>query len=418
MKIDRRAFEAYYYLSRFMRCYQSRIDDRHYGGEMDTMKEGASRYVPADRAPRDVIARQGELVLDLPLLRQLYDAVTEIVVILNKERQIVFSNKGLAQLLGVDDQSKLYGLRPGEALDCVHAAQSAGGCGTTDYCAACGALGAILASQEGEEETRESRFLRNRTGDALDLLVRASPLDIRGERFTIFALTDISDQKRRRTLERIFFHDIMNTVSSLRLASRLLESHGAARLDKVRKMVREATSMLWDELNCQRDLAAAENNELTVNLSPVDSESLVQELLAYHQETAMEKGCRLQVAANSESFTFLSDRTLLSRVLGNMVKNAIEASEIGETATIGCRKSGDKVEFRAHNSTFMPREVQLQLFKRSFSTKGHGRGLGTYSMKLLSERYLQGTVSFATSETEGTTFAACYPLELATAKER
>jgi signal transduction histidine kinase len=52
----------------------------------------------------------------------------------------------------------------------------------------------------------------------------------------------------------------------------------------------------------------------------------------------------------------------------------------------------------------MPREVQLQLFKRSFTTKGTGRGLGTYSMKLLTERYLKGRIAFTSSETDGTTF--------------
>jgi sensor histidine kinase regulating citrate/malate metabolism len=60
----------------------------------------------------------------------------------------------------------------------------------------------------------------------------------------------------------------------------------------------------------------------------------------------------------------------------------------------------------------MSRKVQLQLFQRSFSTKGKNRGLGTYSMKLLSERYLQGSISFKVSEKEGTTFFARYPLNL------
>lgn len=382
--------------------------------EMEEMKEAPALLASADRAPDDVIARQRKLVLDLPLLRQLYDAVTESVVILNKERQIVFSNKGLAELIGLKDQTELYGLRTGEALACIHASQSPGGCGTTDFCSACGALSAILGSQTGREEVKESKLLRNHAGEALDLLVRTSPLEIQGEQFTIFALTDISDQKRRRSLERIFFHDVMNTVASLRMASRILEAHGASRLDKARAMISEATAMLWDEINCQRDLAAAENNELSVHPAPVDSGTLLRELLRLHQEYALEKGCLLQLASTSEEIFFQSDRTLLSRILGNMIKNAIEASGPGDTATIDCRKAADKVEFRVHNPTFMPRDVQLQLFKRSFSTKGHARGLGTYSIKLLSERYLRGEVSFATSETEGTTFAVCYPLELAT----
>jgi sensor histidine kinase regulating citrate/malate metabolism len=62
------------------------------------------------------------------------------------------------------------------------------------------------------------------------------------------------------------------------------------------------------------------------------------------------------------------------------------------------------VELWVNNPTFMPRDVQLQVFKRSFSTKGAGRGIGTYSMRLLASRYLGGTVDFTTSEADGTTF--------------
>ncbi len=51
----------------------------------------------------------------------------------------------------------------------------------------------------------------------------------------------------------------------------------------------------------------------------------------------------------------------------------------------------------------------MQMFHRSFSTKGTGRGLGTYSMKLLSERYLGGSVTFRSIPGEGTTFTARYP---------
>ena len=52
---------------------------------------------------------------------------------------------------------------------------------------------------------------------------------------------------------------------------------------------------------------------------------------------------------------------------------------------------------------------RLQVFQRSFSTKGSGRGLGTYSMRLLTEHYLRGSVGFTSSAAEGTTFFASYP---------
>jgi sensor histidine kinase regulating citrate/malate metabolism len=52
----------------------------------------------------------------------------------------------------------------------------------------------------------------------------------------------------------------------------------------------------------------------------------------------------------------------------------------------------------------MDKAVQLQIFKRSFSTKGKGRGLGTYSIKLLTENYLDGNAGFESREDIGTIF--------------
>jgi len=60
----------------------------------------------------------------------------------------------------------------------------------------------------------------------------------------------------------------------------------------------------------------------------------------------------------------------------------------------------------------MPEPVRLQIFQKSFSTKGAGRGLGTYSMRLFSERYLKGAVTFRSTKSEGTRFLARYPKQL------
>jgi len=56
--------------------------------------------------------------------------------------------------------------------------------------------------------------------------------------------------------------------------------------------------------------------------------------------------------------------------------------------------------------------VQLQVFQRSFSTKGPGRGIGTYSIRLLVSRYLRGTVDFESSKEQGTTFRVHLPFEI------
>ena len=123
-------------------------------------------------------------------------------------------------------------------------------------------------------------------------------------------------------------------------------------------------------------------------------------------------GKKLIISKESENIEFTTDVTLLIRVIGNLVKNALGASDKNQAVTVGCHKEKDEIIYWIHNSTFMPEKVKLQIFKRSFSTKGKGRGLGTYSIKLLTEQYLQGKVYFGTSEEEGTTFYIKYPINI------
>ena len=92
-----------------------------------------------------------------------------------------------------------------------------------------------------------------------------------------------------------------------------------------------------------------------------------------------------------------------------MLKNAIEATGSGGTVTIGCQAAQGEVEFWVHNAGVIPREVQLQIFPRSFSSKAGGSSLRTYSMKLLTGRCLGGTVRFESSPFRGTRFIARYP---------
>lgn len=92
-----------------------------------------------------------------------------------------------------------------------------------------------------------------------------------------------------------------------------------------------------------------------------------------------------------------------------MLKNALEAAEKGEKVQLGCKTKNGSVEFWVHNNQVIPGEDQLKVFKRSFSTKGRGRGLGTYSMKLLTEKYLDGKIEFTSKPGQGTTFRAVYP---------
>ena len=95
-----------------------------------------------------------------------------------------------------------------------------------------------------------------------------------------------------------------------------------------------------------------------------------------------------------------------------MLKNAIEASSEGQAVTLSCDSEDEVISVNVHNAAAIAHEAQLQIFNRSFSTKeGVGRGIGTYSMKLLGEEYLKGCVSFTSTADTGTTFTLTLPLD-------
>lgn len=337
------------------------------------------------------------------------DAIPEIYLILDSNRQVVYANKAMNEFFQNEAEDFTLGKRPGELLNCRHAAESIYGCGTTETCQTCGAFNAIVESLEGRNAIKECRIEQNESGDAMDFRVWTTPYMVDGEKYSILALSDISDEKRREALERIFFHDILNTVGGLYGIAQLL-AECPDDVDEFKEIIVGLTEKLIDEINAQKLLVSAESNELQVNTEKVNSMALLEDMVNNYRKHYLIKNRDLQLDSSIVGIDFYIDKTLLRRVILNMIKNAVEASPAKSTITVGCSFDDSNIEFWVHNPTFIPRDVQLQIFKRSFSTKGSGRGLGTYSMKLLSERYLKGSISFTTSEEFGTVFTSRYPL--------
>ena len=369
-----------------------------------------TEFAPAERASQHEVCRHFDALSATPLLQDLMRAIPNIVLILNQKRQIVFANERLLEQFQLQEVREALGQRPGELLDCVHASETEGGCGTTRFCRHCGAVRAILQAQKGHMDVQECRILQS-DGKALDLRVWATPLTFNGENFVIFAVTNIEDEKRRAMLERTFFHDILNTAGIIRGAVELLPTaEEAETTEQLQGMLLSATRRLIGEIEMQNELVAAEQGDLQLAYENIEARAFLHELARIYATHKVANKKHIAVTPVAEEIVVQSDPRMLARVLGNLIKNALEASQPGETVTLHCARVGDAVRFAVHNPSVMPPAVQEQVFQRSFSTKGKGRGIGTYSIKLLTEHYLHGRVAFRSKPGEGTTFMVTYPL--------
>jgi signal transduction histidine kinase len=125
----------------------------------------------------------------------------------------------------------------------------------------------------------------------------------------------------------------------------------------------------------------------------------------------------LEKADGSAWPTIRVDAVLLRRILVNMVKNAVEASGRGDDIRIGFKDETGGLTIWVWNPAVMGEETKRRVFERSYSTKGRGRGLGTYGMRLSAERYLGGTIRFQSAHGEGTRFELWLPGQAVPAAE-
>ncbi|NCD09853.1 MAG: HAMP domain-containing histidine kinase, partial [Negativicutes bacterium] len=170
------------------------------------------------------------------------------------------------------------------------------------------------------------------------------------------------------------------------------------------ELARSSLFALVDEIQKQKQLLAVECNEYTKTILTLQGIEVISNIAKEFRQHPKCIGKNLIVATDSENIQVITDYTLLRRILVNMVVNALEATCAGGDVTIGLQKNEKFAQFWVHNKEVIPELTRLQIFKRSFSTKGADRGLGTYSIKLLAENYLGASVGFSSSEDSGTCF--------------
>jgi signal transduction histidine kinase len=375
----------------------------------------------------------------------LFDANPLNTVVLDDGRAIVYANRRFLLLSGAKAQASVLGRRIGEALGCIHARETVEGCGSSPSCCFCGAARRMGAAYAVLDAPRPERFLQDssdspravrrpdegqgeecsitRHGDgidqgesSLDLRIWTQAIEIGGKGLVLLVAKDISAEKRQDVLERIFYHDIANTATGIRTILELLAVVDEEPQERYVRLLKSAADQLVEEIESQRALKAAESRELAVKFEILDGKSVLAEafgLFAYKLEG---RDIALSMAPDTEQLAVESDPALLRRVLVNMIKNAIEAALRGEVLLAGLRRETGGADgrewalFWVKNSAVMPEAAQRRVFHRSFSTKGPGRGVGTYSMRLLAEKYLKGKVGFRSREGEGTVFELRIPL--------
>jgi len=370
-----------------------------------------SGLAPVYRKNHQEILKQHEKLkrkVDLYLI----DECPDCAIVLNPDRQVIGYNKSFSELFSFYPEQDLLGLRPGELINCINS-KGPNGCGSSPACRNCGAIQAIMSSSSGQTTVREKHLLTMKKGkiSAQDLWVKAVPLPPMGEGFSLVFMKDIGPLNRKARLEQIFYHDAVNVLSGLLGLTSILREELPERFVEYIEDYHDRLTHLQHEIENHKKLGLAELGQLDRFVESVSIFPFLERTSKFFMGTRLAHDKTIKVWSEDVDplATLKTDKGLLSRVVLNLLKNALEASSEGESIDVKVAPQQDGLKISIHNEKFIEQKHLCQIFLRSFSTKGPDRGLGTYSAKLLTENYLDGTLNVTSLPEEGTTFTILIP---------
>lgn len=347
------------------------------------------------------------------LINSLLYSVGGLLAVLNEQRQILSVNTTLLKKLGIRNIKEILGLRPGEMLHCIHSHDTPAGCGTGPHCASCGAAIAIVTGLDSGKPAERNCCIQTESGRDLFFNVRACPLLFHGHKLLLLFIHDRTEEQNNAAVSRVFFHDLNNSLTALLGMSELMEQESPEKTHDLAEGVHRISKRVYNEIRIQQFLTDGIPENYRLDVEPVHLSEIFsdfEQIARNHPRTSAKK---LLTPDKIEQLTLFTDRTLLMRVLLNLLLNAFEAEPAGGSVSLGYTASEDQVEFTVRNAAVIPPYLQGRIFQRNFSTKNEtGRGLGTWSAKLFAGKFLKGGLTFTSTPAEGTVFTLSIPFQI------
>ena len=226
------------------------------------------------------------------------------------------------------------------------------------------------------------------------------------------ALAKSERESAWREMAKQVAHEIKNPLTPMKLSIQHLkrsvkvaDEESADKLDRVTKSLIEQIDALTKIANEFSNFAKMPKaNESELNLIEI-VESAVSVFSEYD-----EHNIELNIVVEGEA-TIWADKDLLLRVFNNLIKNAIQAAGVDQSANVHVliSESADTYEVAVKDDGIgIDAEAQEKIFVPYFTTKSKGTGLGLAMSKQMVEN-MKGNIRFESELNKGTTFYVTFP---------
>ena len=211
-----------------------------------------------------------------------------------------------------------------------------------------------------------------------------------------------------REMAKQVAHEIKNPLTPMRLTVQNFERKFNAKDENIKVKLAEYSKTLIQQIDVMSAIASAFSDFAIMPIQKkekIEIISVVKLALDIFNDTSV----RYQTE-EAELHVFL-DKTQLIRVVTNLVKNALHATENEEVPLVNVDvfSEGDTVKIVvSDNGKGVSSDVKDLIFEPKFTTKSSGMGLGLPMIKNIIEAY-EGEIYFTSTEGQGTIFTVVLP---------
>jgi nitrogen fixation/metabolism regulation signal transduction histidine kinase len=250
---------------------------------------------------------------------------------------------------------------------------------------------------------RNEKIILNKASSEIEILVEAynNMIDELGESAAKLAKSE--REQAWREMAKQVAHEIKNPLTPMRLTVQSFERTFNPSEDKAKDKLKEFSQTLIQQIDVMSSIASAFSDFAKMPSQKKEQIEIIsvikfaldifsEEYIKYHPE-------------EEELYANL-DKTQLIRVITNLVKNAIQATENEENPIIEVKVSSEEnnlIILVSDNGKGISEDLTELIFEPKFTTKTSGMGLGLAMIKNIIEAY-DGSISFSSKEGIGTVF--------------
>jgi len=226
-------------------------------------------------------------------------------------------------------------------------------------------------------------------------------------------------EQMREDLINMIIHDLKGPLGEITANLDLLSYVQLENQDKecLDTAIQGSENLLGMILN-MLDVRKMEEGKLKLHYEEFDVCELIEDIIGKIKTLIKQKGMEVKTVIDENVFTWVADRSLIERVLVNLLNNAIRYSHQGGKVEIrsGYNHKSKQLQMEVRdNGKGIPREFQQKIFEKfgqvdaDFSDRKNSTGLGLTFCRMAVEAH-QGKIWVESGEEKGSRFIFLLPL--------